>query len=83
MSQVKLLHAINSMHGWAQGNKLYLDIAFALDIKQDSLLKLLLDNFLCHPDGKVADGIGEEEAVHAILLALILTERHHRTKKPR
>lgn len=80
MNPLKLLFTIRTIHEWARGEKLYLDVAFALKIKQDSLLKLLLDNFICHPDGKLADGVSEGEAVEALLLALILTERHHRTK---
>lgn len=77
---VKLRFAIRTIHEWARGEKIYLDIAFALQIKQDSLLQLMLDNFLCHPDGKITEGIEEVEAVECILLALILTERHQRIK---
>jgi len=87
MNQIKLLHSIRAMHAWARGEKCYLDVAFALGIGQDSLLKLMLDNFLCYADGKITDDVSEVEAVECILLAMILHERHERLnpkyRKPR
>ena len=75
---VRLLTTIRAIKEWASGQDKLADVAWELQLPPQSLIKILLENFICGPDGQVIDGVSPDEAVSAILLALILHERSKR-----
>ena len=87
MNKIKLLSAVRALSAWARGEGSYLDVAWSLGISQESLLPLLVQNQLSDATGHVNEGVSEGEAVTCILLAMIVHERHERTRplypKPR